>query len=260
MTRPLADSDGLSFRLLNDDDAVDVDRLRALYAYPDDPRRCWVRGNAISSLDGGATLDGTSGGLGKDGDRLIFQLLRELADVIVVGAGTARTESYAGAQMNVSQRRRRQDRGQQEVPPIALVTRSGHLDRNLHVLTHTEVLPLVMTCSNAVAAARGQLGSAAEVIDCSGDDASAVDPAIVLTELANRKLYRALLEGGPALMGTFIQQNLVDELCLTLAPTLVGGDAKRIAAGNSHALTSMRRAHLICDADDYVYARYTRVG
>jgi riboflavin biosynthesis pyrimidine reductase len=260
MTRPLAESQGLSFRRLGDGDAVDDDRLAALYAYPDGLTRCWVRGNAISTLDGGATTEGTSGGLGKDGDRLIFQLLRELADVIIVGAGTARTENYAGAQMNVAQRRRRQDRGQQEVPPIALVTRSGQIDRHQHVLTQTEVRPLVMTCNNAVAGASGQLGSAAEVVDCSGDDAAAVDPAVVLTQLADRGLYRALLEGGPSLLGTFVQHRLVDELCLTLAPTLVGGDAKRIATGNSHELTSMRRTHLICDADGYLYGRYTRVG
>jgi riboflavin biosynthesis pyrimidine reductase len=260
MTRPLAESDGLSFHLLGGGDAIDDDRLRTLYAYPDDMSRLCVRANAISTLDGGATTDGTSGGLGMDGDRLIFQMLRELADVIIVGAGTARTENYAGAQMNVAQRRRRQDRGQQEVPPIALVTRSGQLDRNLHVLTHTEVRPLVMTCSNAVSFARGQVGSAAEVIDCSGDDADLVDPALVVTELTSRGLYRGLMEGGPSLLGTFVQHRLLDELCLTLAPTVAGGDAKRIAVGGSHMLTSMRRAHLLCDSDGYVYGRYARVG
>ncbi len=77
-------------------------RLYELYAYPADAAACWVRGNVITSLDGGATTDGTSGGLGGTGDRALFNVLRELADVVVVGAGTARAENYSGAQMTVA--------------------------------------------------------------------------------------------------------------------------------------------------------------
>jgi riboflavin biosynthesis pyrimidine reductase len=61
-------------------------------------------------------------------------------------------------------------------------------------------------------------------------------------------------------MGTFVEQGLLDELCLTTAPMLVGGSAPRIAAGPGHVLTEMRRKHLISDADGYLYGRYTRVG
>lgn len=260
MARPLDDSDGMHFTFLSSDRPVTEDQLHQLYEYPPDLTQCRTRANAISSLDGGATTGGTSGGLGKDGDRQLFALLRELADVIVVGAGTARTENYAGAQMNVTQRRDRQDRGQAEIPPIALVTKSGQLDHNLHVLTQTEVPPLVMTCTDAAAAARRHLGATAEVIDCSGAASDQVDPAAVLSALADRGLFRVLVEGGPALLGTFVERDLLDELCLTLAPALVGGDAKRIAAGTGHVLTAMRPAHVISDTDGYLYARYTRVS
>lgn len=260
MARPLDDSDGMHFTLLGADQATTEDQLRELYAYPADLTRCRLRANAISSLDGGATTDGTSGGLGKDGDRQLFALLRELADVIVVGAGTARAENYAGAQMNVTQRRHRQDRGQTEVPPIALVTRSGLLDHNLHVLTQTEVRPLVLTCANAATAAQRHLGATAEVVDCSAALPTEVDPSRVLAALADRGMHRVLVEGGPALLGTFVEQGLLDELCLTLAPALVGGDAKRIAAGTGHVLTAMRPAHVLSDADGYLYARYIRVS
>ena len=74
-------------------DAVDEDGLNALYAYPDQLQTCWVRGNMIASLDGGATDDGKAGGLAGAGDRALFALLRELADVIVVGAATVRVEN-----------------------------------------------------------------------------------------------------------------------------------------------------------------------
>src|SRR4051812_37529390 len=136
------DPDGTYFTLLGDAGPIDDDRLYELYASPADTGRCLVRGNAIGSLDGGAATDGTSGGLGGPGDRRLFRVLRELADVIVVGAGTAHAESYAGAQMTVAQRGNRQRRGQSEVPPIALVTRSGRLENDWPVLTRTEVTPL----------------------------------------------------------------------------------------------------------------------
>ena len=255
-----SDPDGTYFTLLDDAGPVDDDRLYELYAYPDDLTRRLVRGNAIISLDGGAATDGTSGGLGGPGDRRLFRVLRELADVIIVGAGTAHAESYSGAQMTVAQRGNRQRRGQSEVPPIALVTRSGRVDNDWPVLTRTEVTPLVLTCHDVAADTSSRLGGAAEVIACSGDDPAEVDPATALRALAERGLHRVLCEGGPTLMGTFVEHDLLDELCLTTAPMLVGGDAPRIAAGSGHVLTAMRREHLLSDADGYLYGRYTRVG
>jgi riboflavin biosynthesis pyrimidine reductase len=257
------DPDGTHFTVLGEGaraEPISDDRLAELYAYPADPTRCLVRGNAITSLDGGASTDGTSGGLGGPGDRRLFRVLRELADVIVVGAGTARAENYSGAQMSVPQRRNRQRRGQSEVPPIALVTRSGHLEHDLPVLTRTEVMPLVLTCNDAVADTSARLTGVADVIACSAADPAEVDPRAVLAALADRGLLRVLCEGGPTLMGTFVEHGLLDELCLTTAPMLVGGSAPRITAGPGHVLTGMRREHLISDADGYLYGRYTRVG
>jgi len=255
------DPDGTHFTLLGGGDAVDDDRLAELYAYPAGLTRCVVRGNMITSLDGGASSDGTSGGLGGAGDRRVFLTLRELADVIVVGAGTARTENYSGAQMSVAQRGNRQRRGQSEVPPIALITRSGHIEHDLPVLTRTEVPPLVLTSDNAAADTRTRLAGAADVIACSAAaDPAEVDAGAALTALAERGLYRVLCEGGPTLLGTFVEGGLLDELCLTTAPKLVGGSAPRIVAGTGHVLADMRREHLMSDADGYLYGRYTRVG
>lgn len=125
---PRADSiDPARFRLLGGAEAVDDAAVRELYGYPDALSRPLVRGNAVASLDGAATTGGTSGGLGGPGDRWLFAVLREVADVIVVGAGTAREENYGGVRMTAAQRQSRLLRGQPEVPPIALVTRSGQL-------------------------------------------------------------------------------------------------------------------------------------
>ena len=239
-----AGADEPCFALLGDGAAIDDDQMYQLYAYPDVTG--WiVRGNAIASLDGGAT----TGGLGGSGDRRLFAVQRELADVIVVGAGTARAENYGGARMTAGQRQRRQVRGQREIPPIALVTRSGDLAHDMAVLTQTEAAPLVLTCYDSARAARARLGSAAEVIDCSGADRSRVDLSVA---------RRVLTEGGPTLLGAFVEAGLLDEICLTTAPLLVSGGAVRIAAGGTDALTRMRRAHVITDADGYLYTRYIR--
>src|SRR5215470_18344899 len=71
--------------------------LAGLYAYPDPgaPPRCWVRANMVASLDGAAAVDGRARGLSGEADEQVFAMLRALADVILVGAGTARAEHYA---------------------------------------------------------------------------------------------------------------------------------------------------------------------
>ncbi len=255
MAEPTA---GTQLTLLGATEAVDESRLPELYAYPADLTACWVRANFISSLDGGATLDGKSGGLGGPGDRALFRLMRELTDVIVVGAGTVRAENYAGAQLNVAERQDRQARGQAEIPPIAIVTRSGQLDRDAKVFTQTEVPPLILTSTASAADTRDRLHGIAEVIDCSGADPSGVDAATMLAALAARGLTRVLTEGGPSLLGTFIGDNLLDELCLTLAPTVVGGDGSRIAKAAGAIDTRLRRAHLLADDLGYLYCRYVR--
>jgi riboflavin biosynthesis pyrimidine reductase len=240
-----------SVRELDDGD------LSELYGYPE-RNETWVRANFIASVDGGATAGGSSGAMGGPGDRLVFDLLRELADVIVVGAGTVRIEGYSGAQLGAAERQRRQARGQGEVPPLAIVTKSGRLDKDMTVFTRTEVPPLVLTCAAAADDTRRRLAGLCEVVDCSGDDPAAVDEGALLGALAARGLRRVLTEGGPTLLGAFIQRDLLDELCLTIAPCLVGGQARRIATGSGQLLTRMRCAHVLTDDAGYLYTRYVK--
>src|SRR4051794_39084156 len=67
-------------------------KLADAYAYPVD--RPWLRANMIASLDGSAWWGDRTGPLGDEGDRELFQLLRGLADVVIVGAETVRVEGY----------------------------------------------------------------------------------------------------------------------------------------------------------------------
>ncbi|OPX09043.1 pyrimidine reductase family protein [Mycobacterium sp. AT1] len=239
---------------------TDDGRLAAFYSYPQNLERCWVRANMISSLDGGATDDGKAGGLAGPGDRALFARMRQEADVILVGASTVRIENYSGAQMSLAERRERQGRGQTEVPPIAIVTHAADFEHDARIFTRTEIPPMIMTCRETVPEANARFGSTAEVVDASGSHTDRVDPAVVLAIFAERGLRRVLSEGGPSLISLLTEHDLIDELCVTIAPILVGGTARRIASGSGEAHTRMRRCHLLTDDEGYLYTRYVRDG
>src|SRR5215472_745909 len=113
--------------------ALDDAALAALYRFPDlgAPPARWLRANMVASLDGAATLDGRSGGLSNEADQQVFALLRAHADVILVGAGTARAERYAPVRPESEGVRWAWLRdGRALSPPIAVVT--GRLDLDLN--------------------------------------------------------------------------------------------------------------------------------
>ena len=85
------------------EDLTDDDLVR-IYAVPPGEH---LRVNFVSSADGAVTLDGASGGLGGPGDQRVFQLLRDLADVILVAAGTVRNEGYGYPRFSAERRSRR---------------------------------------------------------------------------------------------------------------------------------------------------------
>jgi 5-amino-6-(5-phosphoribosylamino)uracil reductase len=204
-------------------DELDDSALAAHYAYPDDLVAPYVRVNFVASLDGAVSVEGRSGGLGSAPDRRVFGLLRELADVILVGAGTVRSENYGGA--------RKPTRGKQDPPPIAVVTGSASLEPASRLFTDARVPPLVLTLESAPEQRRAALAEA-------GGEVVALErltPDLVLAELARRGLQRVLCEGGPGLFGDFHAADAVDELCLTVAPLLAGGAAGRIAHGQEGA-------------------------
>ena len=244
------------FTRLDSLSSVDAAELARLYDYPPDLDRCWLRANMIASVDGGATVEGRAGGLAGPGDKALFTILRDAADVVLVGAGTVRTENYSGAHLSVAARQARQTRGQPEVPPIAIVTASGALDPDSRLFTRTEPPPLIFTTSASFVASRDRLHGRAEVVDASTSDPIVVDLVAVLAELAHRHLYRVLCEGGPTLLGDIVSRDLLDELALTVAPMLVAGGAPRIVTGRAPVATALRLTQILADDDGYLYLRY----
>ncbi|MGH3245611.1 MAG: dihydrofolate reductase family protein, partial [Trebonia sp.] len=168
---------------------LDLLALADAYAYP---RERWLRANFVTSADGAAYLDGRSEGLSSPDDKRLFGLLRVLADVVLVGAGTARVEEYKPARRRPSLASLRD--GRPETATIALVTRT--LGLNLASPLFTEAPPdartIVITCAASDAGLRAETAKVADVI-VAGEEA--VDLGQALNALADRGLRRVLCEG-----------------------------------------------------------------
>jgi riboflavin biosynthesis pyrimidine reductase len=229
---------------------LDLPALAEAYAYP---RERWLRANFVSSADGAAYVDGRSGGLSSDGDKRIFGLLRVLADVVLVGAGTARTEEYKPARRRPSLASLRA--GRPETATIALVTRTVGLDLASPLFTEAppDARTVVITCAAADAGLRAEAAKAADVI-VAGEES--VDLGRALDALAERGLGRVLCEGGPHLLGDVNAAGLLDELCVSLGPTLAGPGASRIIAGQHSAARPLTAAHVLADDGGFLYCRY----
>ncbi|ADG78511.1 Bifunctional deaminase-reductase domain protein OS=Tsukamurella paurometabola (strain ATCC 8368 /DSM / CCUG 35730 / CIP 100753 / JCM 10117 / KCTC 9821/ NBRC 16120 / NCIMB 702349 / NCTC 13040) OX=521096 GN=Tpau_1898 PE=4 SV=1 [Tsukamurella paurometabola] len=196
----------------------DAETLATLYRHPVADGRPYVRANMITSLDGAATAGATSGALGGAGDRRVFQALRQGADVVLVGAATVREEGY----------------GTPQSPALAIVTR-GDVERTERLYPAGGPEPIVY----------------------SGHGES-VDLHEVLADLHRRGLHRVLAEGGPGVLGALLAADLVDELCLTIAPRVVGGHGGRIVAGPDLPADRWRPAHTLGDDEGYLYTRWLR--
>lgn len=66
-----------------------------------------------------------------------------------------------------------------------------------------------------------------------------------------------VLEGGSNLNNQMLRANLIDEICLTIAPMFVGGTAPRIFEGEWFDNTSWTLAH-VCQDSGFVFLRYLR--
>ncbi|WP_051218351.1 dihydrofolate reductase family protein [Nocardioides insulae] len=151
------------------------------------PDRPWLRVNMVSTVDGSAQgEDGRSGSINNDVDREVFQSLREAAEVVLVGAGTARAEEY----------------GEARTPMV--------------VVSHGDLLPDSLREAANVTVRRG---------------GGPADLRRLVEELYAAGHRRLLCEGGPTLLSGLLGAGVVDELCTTIVPRLVGGEHHRIVNG-----------------------------
>jgi riboflavin biosynthesis pyrimidine reductase len=238
--------------------------LPGLYAYPDEAGRGgapWIRANMIASVDGAATAaGGRSGGLSGKADRTVFGVLRALADVVLVGAGTVRAEAYRPAR--VAGRWAGLRAGRPPSPPIAVLSRRLDLDEGSALLAEApgHARTIVITVQAAPADRRAAVAKNAELIVAGSDR---VDLPAAIGALAAMGHRRILTEGGPHLLGQLAEAGLLDELCLTVSPLLVGSGAGRIVQGagplGDPGLGPLALAHVLED-QGYLLSRYVRVS
>ncbi|MFE1231886.1 pyrimidine reductase family protein [Streptomyces sp. NPDC058745] len=238
-----------------------LDELADAYAYPDEAERgpggVWLRANMVSSLDGAGQHEGRSQPLSSESDMRIFGTLRGLADVIVVGAETVRAEGYRPARAREVFAERRAAAGQGPAPVIAVVSASLNLDFSLPLFTGPLVPTLVLTGAAAPAEQVYEAEKAGAEVVIAGDGAG-VEPARAVAALAERGLKRQLTEGGPRLLGQFVAAGVLDELCLTLSPTMTAGAAQRIAGGPPVAVPTRFAVASLLEEAGFLYTRYRR--
>ena len=218
---------------LSDDDIVE--RLRAGGG--------GLRVNFVESIDGAATVEGRSGGMSDAADKRRFELLRRVADAVIVGAGTVRIEGYGPLRVSDASARWRAANGMGEHPVFVIVSRSLGLDPGSRIFTEARVRPIIVTTAAPNgAAARARFDGVAEVIAV-GDES--VDLVAAVAELQRRGLTQLLSEGGPSLFGSLLAADLVDELAVTIAPQVNSGEATRIVRAAAESPRPMQLTEVL---------------
>jgi riboflavin biosynthesis pyrimidine reductase len=210
-------------------DAYDVERAPR-------PDRPWIGLCMVASLDGSVAVDGTSGALGNPNDLEVLLTLRDLADMVIVGAGTVRGEGYGPP--------RRADRR------IGVATNSGRVDLETELFTSGAGFLLAPESAEIDE-------SAVEVLRAGATQLDLVAAIGRLDEVMPGATY-VQAEGGPRLNAALLEADLVDELDLSISPRMVGGDGPRLVVGADGTERRFDLAHLLADDDGFVFSRWTR--
>jgi riboflavin biosynthesis pyrimidine reductase len=232
--------------------------LERLYDYPPELTRPWVQVNFVASADGAVAVADRSEGLSHPADKRVFALGRDLADVILVGVGTAQAEGYRGVRPRELRVERRRRLGLSDLPPLAVVTGSCRLTPDDPIVTDTTVPPLVVTTTTAPRQRKRDLVAAG--VDVIEAGTEVVEPHTVLAALAERGLYRVNCEGGPQLFAALVAADAVDQLCLTVAPLLAGAGSGRIVAGTPSPVPRSLRLDSVLHEDGFLMLRYRRAA
>jgi riboflavin biosynthesis pyrimidine reductase len=189
--------------------------------------------NFVATVDGRATIEGRSGPIGSEADTAMLSGLRSRFDAVMIGAGTMRVERYG-----------------QLASKLVIV--SGRLDLPWDAPAFTEDGEVVIF--TATEAEPPETVAAVEVIRHEG----AVNLSEAVRHLRREHGVRALLsEGGPHLHEQMQADGLVDDLFLTIAPKLSGGEAPRIIEGPLPGMVDLELAWLL-EEDGELFARYRR--
>jgi riboflavin-specific deaminase-like protein len=240
-------------RLLPDPGSTTIDEQLESYCPWKEPHeeRPLVAMNFVTTVDGRATIEGRSGPIGSDTDTKMLARLRTCFDAVMIGAGTMRVERYGRVVRNEGRRQRRQRIGLSPEPLMVLV--SGRLDLpwDAPLFTESGSEVLIFTSSEAEPP---ETEASIDVVRHEG----AVNLTDALRHLRQERGVRALLsEGGPHLHEQLQADGLVDDLFLTIAPKLSGGEAPRILEGPLPKVAELELLWLL-EEDGELFSRYRR--
>ncbi|PSK63073.1 2,5-diamino-6-ribosylamino-4(3H)-pyrimidinone 5'-phosphate reductase [Micromonospora sp. MH33] len=241
---------------------LDEDELHERYA-PTSETGYGVRLLGVASIDGLTAVSGSSASLTSPGDQRIYQIVKREADLLLLGAETVRAEQYGPSVMSAPQIARRQANGLHPYPTIAVVTRSLDLDLagplfQRHVERHVPPRPILIAPAAAVAATTVDFSEHADVLPVGGHDVSLTQAIHVLRARGYRRI---VCEGGPSLAAQMVQQGLVDEVCLTIAPKVLAIGGPRVTGGTetSPAPGEWHLRRSLLDEQGNMFLRYTRL-
>lgn len=197
-----------------------------------------LRAGFVLSVDGAIAVDGTSAALGSAADKAVFRALRTVCDAVVVGAGTARAEDYGPVRHQPAAAAWRAAHGRTEDTPLVVVSRTGDVPADARFLSGPTLFAVP------------------EGVDVPGEVVSSPDPRELVAALHARGLTRLLCEGGPSLLTSLLAAGVVDELCLTTAPTAVG-EGPRLLGRVPRADLALRS--LVLDDPGVLLARWSVV-
>jgi riboflavin biosynthesis pyrimidine reductase len=214
-----------------------------------------------STADGRASIGGRSGPIGNRADRELFHALRTIVDGVMIGAQTLRTERYNRIVDDEHERLLREQRGQQREPLACVVSGSLALPGDIPLLSDPTARVVILTPSSATLpeATRAQV----RYIHATRD--GQLDFSAALTRLREDFGVRTLLcEGGPHLNSQLLSCGLVDELFLSLAPKLAGGQSPaqslRILTGEQLDPPAQLELLSVFENDSNLFLRYRVLG
>jgi riboflavin-specific deaminase-like protein len=229
--------------------AEQVAELDLIGAAPDE--RPYTITNFALTLDGQATISGRSGPIGSDADTAMLVALRTRVDAVLIGAGTMRAERYGRVIGDPAKRERREREGLAPDPLMVIV--SGRLDLPWDAPLFTEGFGEVVIYT-ALEDDPPETKTAVHVIRPEAE----IDLAALMATLRSEHGVRAMLcEGGPRLHAQLIESELIDELFVTHAPKLAGGDGLGLVSGLAERERPLELAWLLHEqASGELFGRY----
>jgi riboflavin biosynthesis pyrimidine reductase len=211
--------------------------------------------NFVLTLDGRTTIGGKSGAIGSEYDTAMLVGLRTRVDAVMIVAGTMRKECYGRVMRDPGKRSQRDAEGLADDPLMVLV--SGRLDLPWEAPLFADGggQVVIFTASDSEPP---ETATPVEVVRHDG----MVDLAAALNHLRVQHGVRLLLcEGGPNLHAQLIHGGLVDELFVTHAAKLAGGEGPGLVAGLPEAERPLELAWLVAEPETgELFARYRVVG